>query len=142
MVSAMGSTSNETARDLGLLLLRTLMGSTMALSHGLPKLLSFGEKAATFSDPLGVGSTASLTLAIFGELVCSLAVVLGLFTRLSAIPVVFTMLVAAIVVHAGDPWAKKEFALIFAVPFFVLVFTGPGRFSVDAWLARRRARKG
>ena len=123
--------------DVGLLFLRVSAGGMMALGHGLPKLLAFSEKAATFSDPLGVGSTMSLTLAIFGELVCSLLVVAGVATRLTALPVVFTMFVAALVVHADDPWSKKEFALLYAVPFIALALLGPGRFSVDGLRARR-----
>ena len=39
----------------GLLLLRASFGLLLALRHGLPKLLTFSEKAATFPDPLHVG---------------------------------------------------------------------------------------
>ena len=62
------------------------------------------------------------------------------------------MAVAAFVVHAGDPWTlgagrSKEPALLYLFPFLALALTGPGRFSLDAWLgpkvaawwARRRA---
>jgi uncharacterized membrane protein YphA (DoxX/SURF4 family) len=40
-------------------------------------------------------------------------------------------------------FAAKEGALLYMFPALALVFTGPGRLSVDQWLvARRRARKG
>ena len=42
------------------------------------------------------------------------------------------MLVAAGLIHADDPWAKKEFALMYLLPFLALLFTGAGRFSLDA----------
>jgi len=69
--------------------------------------------------------------------------ILGLGTRFAAIPVVIAMGVAALVVHANDPLlmgqgASKEPALLYAIPFLALVFTGGGRFSVDAWLKSRR----
>lgn len=122
---------------LGLLLLRASAGLLMLIQHGLPKLLGFSQKAATFSDPLGLGSTASLVLAVFAEVFCALFVVLGLGTRIAAVPLVVTMLVAAFVVHAGDPFAKKELALLYAAIFSVLILTGPGAFSVEArWRMR------
>lgn len=124
--------------DAGLLFLRLAIGAMMLFGHGLPKLLAFSEKAETFSDPLGVGSTTSLVLAIFGEVVASALVMAGLATRAAAVPLLVTMLVAAFVVHADDPWQRKEFALLFAVPALTLVLTGAGRFSLDALLSRKK----
>jgi putative oxidoreductase len=128
----------ERLLDVGLLFLRVAAGALLGLAHGLPKLTGFADKAETFSDPLGVGSTASLVLAIFGELVCSAAVAMGLATRLAAIPAAFTMLVAAFVVHAEDPFGKKELAIVYAAMFIALILTGPGRLSIDAQIAKRR----
>lgn len=125
--------------DLGLLVLRVGVGGLMAFSHGLPKLLGFAQMSKSFANPLGVGPTLSLTLAIFGELVCGALLALGLFTRLAAAPFVFTMLVAAFVVHADDPFAKKEFALLFAIPGLALMLTGAGRLSLDQLVRRLRA---
>ncbi len=121
-------------QSIGLLILRVGAGGLLFAGHGLDKLLSFGAKAALFPDPLGVGPHASLALATFAEAVCSLLVVLGVATRLSALPPLITMLVAAFVVHAGDPWVKKELALTYAVPFLTLLFTGGGRLSLDSLL--------
>ena len=125
--------------DLGLLFLRLTAGGLMLFAHGMPKLLKFPERYRTFADPLGVGRELSLILAVFGEVVCSLAVMLGLFTRLAAFPVFFTMLVAAFVVHAADPWSKQEFALVYGVIFAALMALGGGRYSLDAWLRRKIA---
>jgi putative oxidoreductase len=93
--------------------------------------MNYPERAATFSDPLGVGPATSLALAVFAEVVCAGAVILGLMTRFAVVPIVILLLVAATIVHADDPWRNKEFALIFAIPFLALIFTGPGRYSLD-----------
>jgi putative oxidoreductase len=88
-------------------------------------------------------------------------VLLGFCTRLAALPVVFAMGVAAFLVHGNDPltmeegfklfFAKqaempssKEPALLYFIPFLALVFTGPGRFSLDhvLWSKWRAARQG
>ncbi|MFT3928550.1 MAG: DoxX family protein [Myxococcales bacterium] len=132
--------STQTRVDQGLLLLRLGGGAFMAFSHGLPKLLAFSEKAAHFADPLHIGPVASFGLATGAEFVGALLVLVGFFTRPAAAAVLFTMLVAGLVQHAGDPWNKKELALLFALVFGTLLTTGPGALSVDAWLKRRRDR--
>lgn len=111
----------------------------MLLGHGMPKLLGFAEKAASFPDPLGVGSAVSLSLAIVGEVGASVLLVLGLGTRVAAVPFLFTMLVAAGIVHADDEWGRKELPLLYAIPAVTLLLTGAGRFSLDARVLRRRA---
>ncbi len=110
----------------------------MVLSHGLTKLTLLGE-GGRFADPIGLGPYLSLVLAFFAEVVCAALIVVGLFTRLACVPLVITMLVAAVVVHGADPWAKKELAVVFAVAFGALAMTGPGRLSLDQlWLGQRR----
>lgn len=126
-----------TLQALGLLALRLGVGGGMLLGHGLGKLQAYGEKADSFPDPLGVGSPVSMALAIFAEVVCSLLVVLGLTTRAALLPLITTMLVALLIVHGGDPWAKKELAFVYLTGFTSLLFLGPGRFSFDNLITKR-----
>jgi putative oxidoreductase len=123
--------------DVGLFLLRLGVGATFA-THGLAKLQKWGELAAVFPDPIGVGHSFSLALAIFGELVCGALLAAGLATRVAAVPALVTMLVALGVIHAADPFQKKELAFIYAVCFLTLLLTGPGRLSLDAVIGARR----
>ena len=124
--------------SLGLLVLRIGAGGMMAAGHGWGKLVAFGDLAGKFPDPIGVGSQLSLALVVFAELLCSIFVVLGLATRLTAFPPFFTMAVAAFVIHADDPWAKKELAFLYAVSFLTLMLAGGGRYSLDSMLGRTR----
>ncbi|MEM9016855.1 MAG: DoxX family protein [Verrucomicrobiota bacterium] len=128
--------SHDSLSSIGLLIFRVLTGGMMLIAHGWPKLAGFSKMSGGFPDPLGVGSPLSLTLAVFAEVVCSLAIILGAFTRVAAIPLLITMLVAAFLVHAADPFNKKEFALLYAIPFFVLILTGAGKLSIDGKLKR------
>ena len=125
--------------DIGLLLLRMSAG-LMMMGHGWSKVSDIIAGKTGFPDPLGIGAVPSLALAAFAEFLCALAVVVGFKTRWSAIPLVITMLVAALVFHAADPWPKKEFPLLYAAAFLTLVFTGGGRYALDAWLEKRRRR--
>ena len=63
-----GPSAPERRADLagwGLCWLRVSTGLMMLLAHGWPKLANFSTLAKVFPDPLGVGSTASLLLAVF-----------------------------------------------------------------------------
>ncbi len=115
---------------LGLLLLRLGFGGMM-LTHGIPKFLNLIQGNMDFGDPIGIGSTLSLILTVIGEFVCPLLVIIGFRTRLTAIPTVITMMVAAFVVHADDPFGTKEKALMYACAFLVMVLAGAGKYSVD-----------
>ena len=128
--------------DLGLLILRLGVGSFLLFAHGLPKLLAAADKAAHFPDPLRIGHVPSFVLAAGAESLGALLVALGLFTRPTALTALITMLVAGLVQHAPDPWAKKELALLYAVPFATLLLAGAGTWSLDGLLQRRKARSG
>ena len=122
----------EKLKDIGLLVLRLLAAGMMLFGHGFDKLVNFSAKAETFADPIGFGPVFALVLAVFAEFFCSVAILFGFMTRYAAIPLVITMLVAAFVIHSDDPWSKKEFALIYLVPFLTILIAGAGRYSVDA----------
>lgn len=124
--------------DIGLLVLRIMAGGMMLLSHGWAKLANYGTIAGQFPDPLGMGAGFTLGVAIFAEFFCSLLVILGLSTRLATLPLIGTMLTAALVVHAADPFERKEFALLYLSCFVTIFLTGPGTFSLDALAKLRR----
>ncbi len=119
-----------------LLVLRLCFG-TLLLTHGLAKVTHYYDLVDTFPDPIGLGSRASLLLAIFAELFCAAGCILGLLFRPAMIPIVLNMAVAFFVVHRNDPLASKELALCYLVIFTMLLITGPGRFALDEWIARR-----
>lgn len=127
--------SNKTRMSLFLLAARIIIG-LIFMSHGIQKWSNFAEISATFPDPMGVGSPISLGLVIFGELACSLAFIFGILYRLSMIPMIFTMVIAFFVIHEADPFAVKELSFLYLVVFVLLYVAGPGRFSVDNFIAK------
>ena len=119
--------------DLGLLVLRLWLGATMMWNHGRGKLMGFSQMADKFSDPVGVGPTVSLSLAIFAEVICAILVALGLLTRFAALVLVILTGTAFFVVHgrALSGPGSGELAFIYLAGFLAIFLTGPGRFSVD-----------
>ncbi len=128
------------AFSLFLLALRILFG-VLLLSHGVQKWMNFSAMSGSFPDPLGVGSTLSLGLAIFGEVFCSVGFIFGAFYRLALIPMIFTMGMAFFVIHANDPFAIKELAFIYLVVFILMYITGTGKFSIDHIISSALSKK-
>lgn len=130
----------ECVTSTGLLLLRIGIGCLM-LVHGIAKIQAFSELSVAFPDPIGLGSRPSLILAIAAEVGCSILLIVGFASRLAAIPLAFTMLVALLLVHSEDPWKVKELAATYLLIYVSLLLTGPGRFSLDhLWWTTRSER--
>ena len=119
-----------------LLLSARIIFGLLFLSHGIQKWSNFQELSSVFPDPLGIGSSVSLGLAIFAELACSIGFMFGILYRLALIPMIFTMLMAFFVIHGADPFAVKELALVYLVVFVLMLLAGPGKFSVDSVLGK------
>ena len=62
--------AQQRCRTAAFLLVARVVFALLLASHGLQKLEGFEQMSGGFPDPLGFGSALSLSLAIFGELVC------------------------------------------------------------------------
>lgn len=130
--------SNPLLIDIILLVIRIFIGFAM-LSHGFPKLQQlFSGEEIKFFDFLGLGPKVSLILTVFAEFVCSIFFILGLFTRPALFFLVITMAVAGLVVHSGDAFERKETSLLYLSIYLLVMAFGPGRYSIDHLISRRR----
>ncbi|HLY70134.1 MAG TPA: DoxX family protein [Puia sp.] len=135
MKRIMSTRYSTAAFNTATLFLRATFGIIMFLDHGLTKLNKFSEQQNVFPDPLHVGHRLSLILVIFSEVVCSLLLVLGLFSRLAAC-ILFIEMALVIFMNFGQPVDKFELALLYGVVYFSLLLTGPGKISVDGMSGR------
>ena len=137
--------------EIGLLWLRVTLGLMMLFGHGwgkLERLLGINtERPASFGDGFLFGGEIDFALAAISETVFAALLILGLATRLAAIPLIVTMSVAAFMVHAADPLflqparidgqavylVGKEFALLFLTGFVAIALLGPGKFALDTF---------
>lgn len=126
--------------DLGLLLLRLLVGLTMA-AHGAQKLFGMfggGGLAGTggYLETIGFRPGKRQALLAGGtEVLGGLLLVLGLVTPLAAGIIIGVMVVAAVAGHGGKGFfitkGGWEYCSILAGGALVAAFTGPGAWSLD-----------
>jgi putative oxidoreductase len=92
-------------------------------------------------------------LAGYGELLLSMALLLGLSSRLAALGLLYITFVAVYTVHFDLGWAgwnqiEGDEGLGFKVPLMMALMLlavltqGPGRYAADAWVARRAPVRG
>ena len=116
--------------DFGLLLLRLFIGILM-LTRGIAKISNFDTLSSTFPDPLGIGNHLSLILITTAETAGSVFIIIGLLLRLAVLPMIFSMIVAAFLTPATITLASSELAILYLSVYIALLFTGPGRLSID-----------
>lgn len=124
-------------KDLALLFIRLSFGSMMIIHHGLKKLKNFDGLKDEFFSFMGLSSSLSLSLAIFGEFFCAILLIIGLASRWATIPLMITMLVAMSIFDFSITGEKHiELALLFFTAFLSIALMGPGKYSVDGLISK------
>lgn len=122
--------------NIALLILRVAAGAFM-LTHGMQKMsLLFGDGPVQFADPIGLGEKTTLILAVISEVLCSVFLILGFASRISAFFLIATMTVAVLIIHQGDEFKSIELALLYLSAFLAILFTGAGKYSIDNALVK------
>ena len=126
------------AFNAAILLLRLSLGILM-MHAGYQILINFDKILHTppgFMNFLGIGSAMSLALLVFAEFFCSMFLILGLFTRFAAIPLIIATCVMVFKAHNGEVFGDGQTAALYLTGYLVLLFVGPGRVSVDSMIGK------
>lgn len=123
------------AFNFGMLILRIATGLLLA-SHGYAKLIKFNTLKYRFMNFMHLGSTASLSLIIFAELICGILLILGLFTRLACIPIIIGMAVVVFIASHGQIFDTGERGMVYLAATLTILLCGPGRISVDGMMGK------
>jgi putative oxidoreductase len=121
----------DTARNLGLLFLRLSGAAFLFCVHGLPKWLHYSEQLRQIEDPFHLGASLTLGLAIFAEVLCPLAIALGLLTRLACLPILTVLIIALALVHPEWTLEQGQFGWLLLIIFTTLLVSGPGRYALS-----------
>ena len=138
MIKIFSTAQNKDFTNIMLFILRATVSCFM-LIHGIGKwkMLMSGADISMFPDPLGVGHSTSLGLAVFAEVVCSALLFIGFATRLVVIPLIITMVIAVFVVHGSQGFAERELGSLYLLIYLLLFVTGSGKYSIDHFIYKK-----
>ena len=131
-----GESGLSVAANAGLTLLRVFTGLSLAFAHGIGKLPpSEGliERAGTLGFPAPIVFAWAAGLS---ELLGGIFLALGFLTRIASFFIAVTMLTAILGVHAADPYARKELALLYFFVAVAFMLKGAGDWSIDKLLRK------
>ena len=132
---------NNSACNLGALLLRVISGSMMFILHGASKIKMIADgNFGDFPNPIGLGSAMSLYLSGITETLFALFLVIGLFTRFSAFLLSFNMLVALYWLDSTGS-SGGELALLYFGMYLLILLFGGGNISFDNFIERWKSSK-
>jgi len=127
---------NYLNQDIGKLILRVCIAGLM-LFHGYAKVVNGigGIKALTTNAGLPEFFAYGVYL---GEVLFPILILIGLFTRTSALLVALTMVFAIFLAHKDDLFALGntgapviELALMYLLSSIAIMFLGAGKYSLD-----------
>jgi putative oxidoreductase len=135
MKRLLSTACSETSFNIAAFIIRVTFGLLLLVNYGIDKLQNFARYRLSFGDPFHIGHMPSLMLVLFAEVFCTVFIVLGLFTRIMAIPVVINFAVVVFLVNKsyGRP---AEAGVFFFVAFLSVLLMGPGKYSIDGAMGK------
>jgi putative oxidoreductase len=123
-------------QDVGKLILRVSVAFLM-LFHGIHKAINGIDGIKFLVDRAGLPEFVAYGVYM-GEIVIPILLIIGLFTRLSAVIFVINMIFAILLAHSSDLFALGknggpviELALFYLLAALSIVFIGAGKYSLD-----------
>ena len=129
--------SNDTL-PIGLDIIRVISGGIIFL-FGL-EIFSSEQMTGYIQWLTDVGMPLPNIMAYIGklsEIICGLCLAIGLFTRISAIPLMITMCVINFIMLDGNLLSQPFYLLLIFASFF---FVGSGKISIDFLIDKRKSK--
>ena len=130
----------EAFKGLGLLLFRIFMGGRIILGVwnnviSSERMAEFAAFLKNFNVPY---SDLAAPVSVYAQLICGILIILGLQTRFVAFIMLINYLVAlfAVDIHTNLQQMTPALAMLFGS--LLLIFEGPGRFSLDAVFDKKK----
>jgi putative oxidoreductase len=124
------NTGATIATDIGLLFLRVCSSVLVLIVHGLPKIGHYRRELAAIEDPFHFGKKLTIAFAILAEVICPVLMILGIATRVCALPIMVVSAIALLRVHPEWSMDQGQFAWMLLILFGTIAIAGPGRYAL------------
>jgi putative oxidoreductase len=129
----------DTRRDYAALFIRLAIGSRLISGtqdnvFSWARMLEFEQFLAANGTPMPL---AGAVVSVYAQFVCGILFILGLWTRPAAAVMAINFVAALVIAHRSTPFEVTWPALMMLSAALFLLLHGPGRPSIDAWLADR-----
>jgi len=128
------------AIDISILIARIVVGTYFILhGHELFNYKAMEGFAGYLSKDLHLPYPLLMAyLRTAAELFGGIMLVLGLFTRVGAFLIMFTMLVATFTAGKGDIFGEAEMTVVYSVFCLTILLIGSGKYSLDRYLFKNK----
>lgn len=133
-----------TYSNMARLFMRLFVG-IMFMQFGIRHLVNYSELSPVFPTIFGMEPQTSLIIMIVIEILCSLLIMVGFFTRLATIPPILSMLAAEYYIlhdllphtyiyglNSTDP---GYLPIMFIGIYLFILLAGPGKISLDYFIS-------
>lgn len=144
LVNCFVKMSGYTYSNLARLFMRLFVG-VMFLQFGIRHLVNYSILRDSFPTVLNMSSECSLIIMIIIELVCSLSIMVGFWTRINVIPPICSMIAAEyyilhdmlpnLPVYGLDSTDPGYLPIMFIGIYIYLLIAGPGKISLDYFIS-------
>lgn len=121
-----------------MLLFRVGVSLQLMLVHGFKKVGIGVDTAEQIPNPLNLPETINEYFAIGSNLIAPVFIIIGLFTRIAALPVLAVTLTGFFVLHWNDSLLVKDVPLIYSFVFLLICILGPGKYSFDYLIQKKQ----
>ena len=124
--------------NLSMLIFRVILSLELIVVHGLKKVGIGVEQAELVPNPYHFAVGLNNFLAISANLFFPALVIFGFLTRLAIIPILAVTLSGYFVMHWNDSLLVKDVPFMYSLSYLFLLFIGPGKYSIDNSINKRR----
>ena len=117
-----------------LLIHRVIISILFVFGYGLKKLKMLINGEDFFYNFLGFGSDITLLLALIGELIAPIFIIIGYKTRFFTALPLFMMFIVVFDVKSGELFKSYESALLYLISLSIIIIAGPGKYSTDNYI--------
>jgi putative oxidoreductase len=137
ILKSMQSNLGNNSIHFALLLFRVAVAAELLVAHGLKKIGVGVNIAEIVPNPLGLPEALNQAFAVGANIGMPLFIILGLFTRIAALPILAITLTGYFVVHFNDPILVKDIPFMYSVSFLFIAITGAGKYSLDNYFSSK-----